>query len=132
PETGAELRRYFSSEYARRHPEAQYDLALAGDDPEVTREVEITLNGRLLRRADVPGSGSVALGSSLKAADRNELQFRHVYHVRPEVARTDAYRIGRTGAHAPVDLQVVSGGKFGGNTVSIRVNGYEAVALPRP
>jgi hypothetical protein len=131
PETGIELRRYFSSGFARRHSEAQYDLALAGDDPEVTREVEIALNGRLLRRADVPGSGTVALGPSFKAADRNELRFRHLYHVRPEVVRTDAYRIGRTGVHAPVDLLVVSGGKFGGNTVSIRVNGYEAVTLPR-
>src|SRR5262249_60907214 len=124
PETGAELRRYFSSEYARRHPEAQYDLALAGDDPEVTREVEITLNGRLLRRADAPGSGTVALGSSLKAADRNELRFRHVYHVRPEVARTDAYRIGQTGVRSPVDLLVVSRGKVGGNPVSVRGNRY--------
>src|SRR5262249_35755370 len=131
PETGVELRRYFSSGFARRHPEAQYDLALAGDDPEVTREVEIALNGRLLRRADVPGSGAVALGPSLKAANRNELRFHHLYHVRPEVVRTDAYRIGRTGVHAPVDLLVVSGGKFGGNTVSIRVNGDEAVTLPR-
>src|SRR5262245_25329588 len=131
PETGVELRRYFSSGFARRHPEARYDLALAGDDPEVVREVEIALNGRLLQRTEAPVSGTVALGPSLKAADRNELRFRHLYQVRPEIVRTDAYRIGKTGVHSPVDLLVVSGGKFSGNTASIRVNGHETVAIPR-
>jgi len=51
--------------------------------------------------------------------------------VRPEIVRTDAYRIGKTGVHSPVDLLVVSGGKFSGNTASIRVNGHETVAIPR-
>jgi hypothetical protein len=64
----------------------------------------------------------------LPAANRNEVEFRHVYTLLPEVARTRSYQIGHTGVASPVDLVVRSGGRDAGRQASIRVNGHEVVS----
>jgi hypothetical protein len=127
PETGAVVRRHFSSDFARRHPEATYTVRLTGNAPELRRRVEIRFDGRLLGTAERSGSGRLRLAPPFPAADRNELEFRHVYDVLPDAARTAPYRIGRTGRYSPVDLDVHSGGDAGGGA-SVRVNGLELVA----
>jgi hypothetical protein len=127
PEAGTVVRRHFSSDFARRHPQVTYTVRLRGDAPEVRRRVEIRFDGRLLETADGSGSGRLGLAPPFPDADRNELVFRHVYDVPPDIARTAPYRIGRTGRYSPVDLDVRSGGRAGGGA-SVRVNGHELVA----
>jgi len=130
PDAGASVVRYLSSDYDRRHPTARYAIRFRGHDAEVARWVDVTWNGGAPRRAD-EGAGEVLLTPPWRAADRNELRFTHRYRVRPEVTESGIYRIGRTTTHSPVDIEVTSGGKYHGNTVSVRVNGHEQVALPR-
>ena len=127
PETGVELRRRFSSDFVRGHPRATYVVRLSGEDPEVRRRVEVRFNGRLLMAADPPAPAQVVLTPPFPDADRNEIVFRHVYDVPADLTRTAPYRIGRTGQHAPVDLDVQSPGNGGGGIASIRVNGRELI-----
>jgi hypothetical protein len=131
PESGRDLRRHFSSGLARHRRRVEYALRLAGEDPEVTRWVEVSLNARLLRLDATGGAASVRLDPPLRAADRNEVRFRHRYAVKPEVLGSEAYRIGRTATFAPVDLVVESAGKFQGDRVSVQVNGEEVIPVPR-
>ena len=127
PETGAVVRRHFSSDFVRHHPQATYLARLAGEDLEVLRRVEVRFNGRLLGTADVSAPERRTLPPPLPSADRNELSFRHAYDVPASLARTAGYRIGRTGRHSPVDLDVRSAGSGHGGAASIRVNGHEVV-----
>ena len=126
PQEGFEIARHFSSTWARRHPEAEYALDLA-DDPEVAARVEVRFNGRLVRTHEGPARARVPLPPPLPAADRNELAFRDVYVVRPEVTRGALYQIGRTGVASPVDLWVRSAGSEAGRRASIQVNGHELI-----
>lgn len=128
PETGAVIRRQFSSDFVRRHPQAAYALRLAGADPEVDRRVEVRFNGRLLETATGPVSGRAVLPPPFPAADRNELVFQHVYDIPPAVTRSAPYRIGGTGQPSPVDLDVRSAGGPHG-FVSVRVNGRELAGI---
>lgn len=125
PQSGVEVRRYFSSDFVRRHPVAEYDLRLSGEDPEVRRWVEVSFNGRALGTLETDGGGAVTLRPPYKGGDRNELRFRQHYEVIEPVAGRETYRIGRTSVYSPVDLRVISGGKEHGNESSIRVNGLE-------
>jgi hypothetical protein len=127
PETGVVLRRHFSSDFVRRHSRATYVARLAGEDPEVRRRVEVRLNGRLLGTVGGPAPEGVTLTPPFPDADRNELAFRHVYEVPASLVRTDAYRIGRTGRHSPVDLDVRGPRSADGRFASVRVNGLELV-----
>ena len=131
PDTGIDLRRHFSLSFARTRPNAEFALRFEGDDPEVMRWVEVSFNGRPLRRIQADESGTIALLPPLRAADRNELRFLHRYQVRPAVARSAAYRIGTTGVWSPVDIEVISAGRDHGALVSVRVSGHEVVELPR-
>jgi Interleukin-like EMT inducer len=127
PQTGYRIRRHFSSAWARRHPSAQYALALA-EDPEVSARVEVRFNRRLLRTYPASVRDRLPLEPPLPAADRNEVEFRHVYTLPPEVTRTRSYQIGQTGVASPVDLVVRSQGREAGRQASIRVNGHELVS----
>lgn len=131
PDSGVVLRRYFSTDLVRRHPDAAYRLRLDGRDPDIERWVELSLNGRTLARFQGDVAETRRLPPPYEAGDRNELRFVHRYTVLPDVARSPLYRIGRTGVQSPVDLRVESGGKFSGNVVSIRVSGVEAIREPR-
>jgi hypothetical protein len=135
PDTGIDLRRDFGTVFVRAHPTAELTLRLDGVDPDVTRWVEARLNGRALGRIDPAGPTTLRMAPPFRAADRNELRLRHQYQVRPEVVRaTESYRIGTTGARAPVDIEVVSEGRGPqgqGGQASVIVNGHEALALPR-
>jgi hypothetical protein len=134
PDTGIALHRDFSSKFARAHPTAAFALRFEGADPEVTRWVEVSLNGRVLQRIDTGGAATLTLAPPYRRADRNELHFVHRYRVRPDVAAGDPYRIGATGARSPVDIELVSAGRGPqgeGGLVSARVNGHEVVAVPR-
>lgn len=131
PDTGIHLRRHFSSDFARAHPTAEFALRFEGDDPDVARWVEVSFNGRPLRRVQTAEAATIALSPPFRAADRNELRFLHRYQVRPDVARSAAYRIGTTGVLSPVDIEVISAGRDQGPLVSVRVNGHEVVELPR-
>jgi hypothetical protein len=125
PETGALIRRHFSSDFIRRHPHAAYTVRLAGADPEVRRRVEARFNGRPLETPGDATPSGVLLTPPFPMADRNELVFQHVYDVPPAVSRTAPYRIGATGRYSPVDLAVKSAGRDGAGGVSVRVNGRE-------
>jgi Interleukin-like EMT inducer len=125
PETGVLVRRHFSSDFVRRHPQAAYTVRLAGDDPSVPRRVEVRFNGRLLETLGESTRTQVVLPPPFPVADRNELTFQHVYTVPAALARTAPYRIGRTGRYSPVDLVVASSGHDAGGAVSVRVNGLE-------
>lgn len=127
PQQGAVLRRWFSADFVRRHPRAEYVLTLAGAEPEASRRVEVRFNGRLLATHDGPARGAVDLEPPYRAGDRNELSFTHVYTIEPGAISTLAYRIGTTGVHAPVDIAAISGARPYGNRASIRVNGQELV-----
>ena len=127
PQQGVVLRRWFSADFVRRHPRAEYALTLAGAEPEASRKVEVRFNGRLLATHDGPARGAVDLEPPYRAGDRNELSFTHVYTIEPGAISTLAYRIGTTGVHAPVDITAISGAKPYGNRASIRVNGQELV-----
>ena len=135
PDTGLDVHRDFSSAYARAHPRAVFALRFDGDDAEVTRWIDVTLNGRPLRRIDTAGAATLSLAPPYRAADRNELHFVHRYRVRPEVVGAgEGYRIGTTGVRAPVDIELVSAGRGPqgqGGLVSARVNGHEVVDVPR-
>jgi hypothetical protein len=132
PDTSIDLRRHFSLNFVRAHPTAEFALRFEGDDPDVTRWVEVSLNGRPLRRIQTAEAATLALSPPFRAADRNELRFLHRYQVRPDVARSAvAYRIGTTGVWSPVDIEVISAGRDHGALVSVRVNGHEVVAIPR-
>jgi hypothetical protein len=135
PDTGIDLRRHFSSGFARAHPTAEFALHFDGEDPDVTRSVEVSFNGHPLRRIHAAGAGILALSPPFRAADRNELRFLHRYHVRPDVtASAAAYRIGATGVRSPVDIEIVSAGRDPegrGGLVSAHVNGHEVIDIPR-
>jgi len=112
PDTGLDVHRDFSSTFARAHPTAEFTLRFDGDDPDVTRWIDLTLNGRPLRRIDSGGAATLSLTPPYRAADRNELHFVHRYRVRPEVAGSaEVYRIGTTGVRSPVDIELVSAGR---------------------
>ena len=113
PETGVLVRRHFSSDYVRSHPQATYTVRLAGEDPEVRRRVEIRFNGRLLEATPESAPARVELAPPFPVADRNELIFQHVYDVLPARSRSAQYRIGATGRYSPVDLAVRSAGHNG-------------------
>jgi hypothetical protein len=127
PETGTVVRRHFSSDFVRHHPQATYAVRLAGEDPEVLRRVEVRFNGRLLDTGGEAARRRVTLTPPFPSADRNELAFRHLYDVPASLTGTTPYRIGRTGRHSPVDLDVRSAGTAPGRVVSVRVNGLELV-----
>ena len=127
PQTGSRIRRHFSSAWARRHPSAEYTLALA-EDHEVSARVEVRFNGRLLRAHSASVRDRLPLEPPLPAADRNEVEFLHVYAPLPEVTRTRSYQIGHTGVASPADLVVRSGGRDAGRQASIRVNGHEIIS----
>ena len=128
PDTGAVVRRHFSSDFVRQHPQVTYLARFAGADPEVRRRIEVRFNGRLLGTVDAPTTTRVVLTPPFPRADRNELAFHHVYDVSPDVARTAPYRVGRTGRYAPVDLDVRSAVSAGHDGVaSVRVNGRELI-----
>lgn len=129
PETGVLVRRHFSSDFVRRHPQARYTMRLAGEDADVERRVEVRFNGRLLETPRESTRGQVVLAPPFPMADRNELTFRHVYTVPAALSRTAPYRIGDTGRFSPVDLAVRSAGHAGGGGVSVRVNGLELTPL---
>ncbi len=135
PDTGTDIHRDFSSVFVRAHPTAEFALRFDGDDPEVTRWVDIQLNGRPVRRAETSGPATLTLAPPYRLADRNELHFVHRYRVRPEVVgAVDAYRLGTTGTRSPVDIELVSVGRGPqgqGGLVSARVNGHEVVDVPR-
>jgi len=134
-DTGIDVRRDFSSTFVRAHPTAELALRFDGEDPDVTRWVDVSLNGRPLRRIEAPGATTVGLSPPFRAADRNELRLVHRYQVKPEVVGAGAtYRIGTTGVRSPVDIEVVSEGRGPqgqGGQVTARVNGHEVVTLPR-
>jgi interleukin-like EMT inducer protein len=125
PETGALIRRHFSSDFVRHHPQATYTVRLAGEDTDVQRRVEVRFNGRLLETLGESTRADVVLTPPFPVADRNELTFQHVYAVPAALTRTAPYRIGSTGRYSPVDLVVGSVGHEGGGGVSVRVNGLE-------
>jgi hypothetical protein len=131
PHAGVDVRRYFSLDVLQRRPVAAFTLRLPGEDAEVTRRVEIRFNDRPLRTLEAPLSATLRLEPPFRQADRNSLAFVHRYEVRREVRATDAYRIGRTGRFAPVDIQAVSAGRNVGNDVSVKINGLEMVTLFR-
>ncbi len=135
PDTGLDVHRDFSSKFARAHPAAEFALRFDGADADVARWIDVTLNGRPLRRIDTSGAATLTLTPPYRAADRNELRFVHRYQVRPEVVGAgEAYRIGATGVRSPVDIALVSAGRGPqgqGGLVSARVNGHEVVSIPR-
>jgi hypothetical protein len=125
PQVGAEIRRHFSTDWARRYPHAEYALRLMGEDPEIRRRVEVRFNGKLVRTHEGAARERLPLTPPFPVANRNEVAFRHVYEIPPAVTQGAAYRIGRTAVHSPVDLVVRSAGRDHGNVASIRVNGIE-------
>jgi hypothetical protein len=131
PETGLDLHRYFSSDLVRRRPDAAYSVRFVGHDPEVQRWIEVSFNGRTLAHLEADTTEVRRLAHPYRAGDQNEVRFVHRYVVRPEVSRDAGYQIGRTGVHSRVDLYVESGGKFSGNTASIRVGNVEVLRVPR-
>src|SRR5262249_12092106 len=112
PDTGLRIRRDFSSKFAQAHPTAELVLRFEGDDPDVTRWVEVDLNGRPFRRIETAGAATLTVAPPFRAADRNELRFLHRYQVKPDVVgSTDSYRIGTTGTRSPVDIELASAGR---------------------
>ena len=127
PETGVVIRRHFSSDFVRRHPQATYVVRLAGDDPEVRRRVEVRFNGRLLGTVSATDPARVRAGPAIP--DRRPERAGLPPRVRRPagLARTAPYRIGRTGRYSPVDLEVRSAGTRTAGFVSVRVNGHELI-----
>ena len=124
PQEAPVVRRWFSADYVRRHPRAEYALGLTGADPDTRRRVEVRFNERLLATHDGPGRGTVDLAPPYRTGDRNELTFTHRYDLDPAATRQPAYRIGRTGTQAPVDIEATSATGPGAR-VSLRINGLE-------
>ena len=127
PQRGRRLQRWFSADFVRRHPRAEYSVALAGVETRARRRIEVRFNGRLLVTHEGAARGVVSLSPPYKTGDRNELTFIHRYELDPATTAEPAYRIGRTATHAPVDIEVVSAAKPYGNRASILVNGRELV-----
>src|SRR5262249_22889987 len=84
-DTGINVRRDFSSRFVRAPPTAELALRFGGEDPDVTRWVDVSLNGRPLRRIEAPGATTLGLTPPFRAADRNELRLVHRYQVKPAV-----------------------------------------------
>jgi Interleukin-like EMT inducer len=130
PETGVDLHRRFATDLLRARRLA-YRLRLAGEDSEITRWVDVRVNDQAIARFTVEGGGRLEPSLAVRTTEPNDLWLRHEYRIRSETTRTARYLIGRTGVHAPVDLQVTSGGKHSGDTASVRVNGHETLEDPR-
>jgi Interleukin-like EMT inducer len=128
PHRGALVRRWFSADYVRRYPRAEYALTLSATERPVRRRVEVRFDGRLLATHEGPAQAVVSLPPPYRTGDRNELTFTHLYEIDPDVTREPGYRIGRTAVHSPVDIQALSAGRPYGDQVSILVNGQELVA----
>lgn len=127
PQRATVVRRWFSADFVRRHPRAEYGLTLAGADPDARRRVEVRFNQRLVATHDGPGHGGVDLAPPYRPANPNELTFTHVYDLAPAATRTAPYRIGLTGTQAPVDIEATS--VVGpGTPASLRINGLELLA----
>src|SRR5262249_19861230 len=125
PQSGADIRRYFSTDYVRRHPVAEVAFRFP-PDPDVVQWVDISFNGRPVGRVERGGRQTIVLPPPYQDADRNELRFRHRYELaRGRQVDPARYRIGRTAVLAPADIEVLSAGKEHGNHSSIRVNGLE-------
>jgi interleukin-like EMT inducer protein len=124
PQEAPVLRRWFSADFVRRHPRAEYSLELSGADPDARRRIEVRFNDRLLATLDGPGRGTVNLAPPYRTGDRNELTFTHRYDLDPRATGQPAYRIGRTAVQAPVDIEATSATGPGGRA-SLRVNGLE-------
>jgi hypothetical protein len=124
PQEGAAVWRWFSADFVRRHPRAEYALGLAGRDPDARRRIEVRFNERLVATHDGPGGAAVALPPPYRTGDRNELTFTHRYALDARATREPAYRIGRTAVHAPVDIAVTSA-TGPGAPASLRINGLE-------
>jgi hypothetical protein len=124
PQEAPVVRRWFSADYVRRHPRAEYALGLTGSDPDTRRRVEVRFNERLLATHDGPGRGPVDLAPPYRTGDRNELTFTHRYDLDPPATRQPAYLIGRTGTQAPVDIEATSATGPSARA-SLRINGLE-------
>ncbi len=124
PQEAPVVRRWFSADFVRRHPRAEYALGLAGADPDARRRVEVRFNERLVATLDGPGRGTVDLAPPYRTGDRNELTFTHRYDLDPRATRQPAYRIGGTGIQAPGDIEATSATGPGARA-SLRVNGLE-------
>ena len=135
PETGIDLRRYFSSTFARAHPTGVFALRFTGDDPDVTQFVEVSLNGRPLPGIGAAGAAHAHLAAALSGGGPERAA---VPPSLPGEAGRDrrgrGYRIGTTGVRSPVDVEIISEGRDQagrGGLVSAHVNGHEVVDLPR-
>jgi hypothetical protein len=123
-QTGAQVDKLFSWDYARSRPAVSFRAEPVGPSARL-RWVEVELNGRLLGRQDVGDTGAdvrLALDQPLHHSAPNVVTIRWRYR---DPALRPRPPIGRTGAVAPVDLHVVSGGLGSGNQASILVNGLE-------
>jgi hypothetical protein len=61
PQQATVVRRWFSADFVRRHPRAEYALGMAGLDPDARRGVEVRFNDRLLATHDGAGRWGVDL-----------------------------------------------------------------------
>ncbi len=130
PEAGVDLHRWFSVDFVRDHPAVYYAVRFASDDPEVRRWIDVSFNERGLDRVEADDARTLRLPPPYRVGDRNEIRFVLRYAVTSAVTRGSRYRIGRTSAYSPVDLDVQSGGKFSGNTVSVRSMGSRPSRCP--
>jgi hypothetical protein len=139
PDRGAALERWVSYDFLRRRPVARVTLAPLRVDPSLEQFADVLLNGRAVQRIGLAGpvTAEAVLTAPYHRAAPNVVALRYGYR-RPAGARDARYRIGTTGAVAPGDLTVRSGGKAWGDRASIALDdtelapgrrGYNLVAL---
>ena len=125
-ERGVRHEKLFSYDYLRTRREARFRIRPIGSSGPAKQWLEIEFNGRILSSLDVSEGWSetaVHLTPPFRVADVN--RFVLTYRFRRPPATDFRYRIGKTGVNSPVDLHVVSGGKYYGWDSRIFVNGVD-------
>ena len=125
PQEAPVVRRWFSADYVRRHPRAEYALGLTGADPDTRRRVEVRFNERLLATHDGPGRGTrrtsrrrTGRETGTSSRSRTATTWTRPRRASPPTA------IGRTGTQAPVDIEATSATGPSARA-SLRINGLE-------
>ena len=126
PEQGVRLERWVSYDYLRTNPVLTLALGPRVTAADVEQWVELSLNGRPVRRVplDPDAALTLTLSPPFLRARPNVVALDYRY-ARPAAARDARYRIGGTGVVAPGDLRVVSVGQPHGSASSVQLNGVE-------
>ncbi len=125
-ERGGRIEKLFSYDYLRTRRHARFRFRPIGPEAPARQWIEVAFNGRPLQSLEMDAGWSevtLSLLPPFRVADANRLTLTH--HYRRPRSPSPRYQIGQTGVESPVDIHVVSGGKYYGWTSWILINGVD-------